>query len=178
MKKAIVVIDMQNDFVTGALRNEDAIKMIPRAVAKLKAAKKEGLPIIFTRDTHSKEGYMSSEEGKNLPLPHCLEGEEGWEIIPELKPFTKDAVVIDKPGFGSTELGEYLRQQDYEEIEMFGLCTDICVIANAMTVKAFLPNAHVAVDANCCEGITPESHKTALEAMKMCHIEILGEKDA
>ena len=191
MKKALIVIDMQNDFLTGALRNEEGIRVIPRVADKRKQAAKNGETIIFTRDTHFEDTYMSSEEGKNLPVPHCIRGTEGWEIAPELKELIPaDAVtlaigdsidpkldattiVIDKPTFGSAVLGELLKNAAFDEVELVGVCTDICVISNALLTKAFLPNAHVAVDPACCAGVTPDSHNTALDAMRACHIEVL-----
>ncbi len=191
MRKALIVVDMQNDFLTGALRNEEGIAVIPRVADRIKKAKENGETLVFTRDTHFKDTYMESEEGKNLPVEHCIQGTDGWEIAPELKELipadavtvgigdsvepalSAAAVVIDKPIFGSAALGEYLKNKGFEEIELIGVCTDICVISNAMLAKAFLPNAHVSVDPSCCAGVTPQSHDTALEAMKACHIEII-----
>jgi len=174
-KKLLIVVDMQNDFTTGALRNEDAIAIIPNVVEKVKKALDEGTDVIFTRDTHH-DDYMNTEEGRNLPVPHCISGSEGWELIDELKPYAdKAAGIIDKLTFGSSELGAKLAK-DYADatgIELIGICTDICVISNALLTKAFLPNAHVRVDASCCAGVTPDSHNTALEAMKACHIEVV-----
>ena len=173
MRKLLIVVDMQNDFVTGALRNEEAIAMVPNAVEKVRAAKEAGTELIFTRDTHF-EDYMETEEGKNLPVPHCLKGTEGWEIIDALKEFTLDVKIFDKVTFGARELGAYLAQEDakekIDEVELIGICTDICVISNALLVKAFLPNIPIRVDATCCAGVTPESHQTALNAMKACQI--------
>ncbi|MBQ9334843.1 MAG: cysteine hydrolase [Lachnospiraceae bacterium] len=174
-KKLLIVVDMQNDFTTGALRNEDAIAIIPNVVAKVKAALAAGTDVIFTRDTHH-DDYMGSEEGRNLPVPHCIEGTSGWELIEELKPLAEPpARIIDKLTFGSSELGRILGSEyaDCKDVELIGICTDICVISNALLTKAFLPNAHVTVDASCCAGVTPESHNTALEAMKACHVEVL-----
>ncbi len=174
-KKVLIVVDMQNDFTTGALRNEDAIAIIPDVVNKVKAAKEEGADIIFTRDTHTEE-YMNTEEGANLPVPHCIKGTPGWEIIDELKPYTGEpARVIDKVTFGSSDLASVISSeyQDAGEIELIGICTDICVISNAMLVKAFAPNVHVKVDASCCAGVTKDSHNTALNAMKACHVEVV-----
>ena len=174
-KKLLIVVDMQNDFTTGALRNEDAIAIIPNVVAKVKAALAAGTDVIFTRDTHH-DDYMGSEEGRNLPVPHCIEGTSGRELIEELKPLAEPpARIIDKLTFGSSELGRILGSEyaDCKDVELIGICTDICVISNALLTKAFLPNAHVTVDASCCAGVTPESHNTALEAMKACHVEVL-----
>lgn len=175
MRKLLIVVDMQNDFVTGALRNEEAIVMVPNAVQKIRAAKEAGTELIFTRDTHF-EDYMETEEGKNLPVPHCLKGTEGWEIIDALKEFAEDAKIFDKVTFGARELGAYLAQENerekIDEVELIGICTDICVISNALLVKAFLPNIPIGVDAACCAGVTPATHKTALDAMKMCQIQV------
>ena len=172
--KILVVVDMQNDFVTGALRNEEAIKIVPHVVEKIKEESEKGTEVIFTKDTHD-AGYLESEEGKNLPVEHCIQGTKGWEIIEELSSFAGQQ--IDKPTFGSVELGNVLKKKDAEEkiteVELIGICTDICVISNALLVKAFLPNAHIKVDEKCCAGVTPESHRTALEALKACHVEIV-----
>ena len=174
-RKLLIVVDMQNDFTTGALRNEDAIAIIPNVVTKVKEALADGTDVIFTRDTHY-DNYMGTEEGKNLPVPHCIEGTPGWELIDELKPYAvSPARIIDKLTFGSSELGQLLSSEyaDCDQIELIGICTDICVISNALLTKAFLPDAHVRVDASCCAGVTPESHRTALDAMKACHVEIV-----
>ncbi len=175
-RKLLIVVDMQNDFTTGALRNEDAIAIIPNVVSKVKAALDDGTDVIFTRDTHH-DDYMGSEEGRNLPVPHCIEGTPGWELIDELKPLAgAPARVIDKVTFGSSKLGQLLSSEyaDCDQVELIGICTDICVISNALLTKAFLPDAHVSVDASCCAGVTPQSHRTALEAMKACHVEIVS----
>ena len=175
MKKALVVVDMQNDFVDGALANEMAVRIVPLVREKIRAARKDHL-LIFTRDTHQND-YMDTEEGKNLPVAHCLEGTEGWEIVDALADLAKEAdEVIDKETFGSSRLLEFLRQRpEIEEIELIGLCTDICVISNALLAKAALPDAHVKVDARCCAGVTAASHDTALSAMRACHVEVLGQ---
>ena len=186
VKKILVVVDMQNDFVTGALRNEEAIKIVPDVVNKVKdAALSKDTLVIFTQDTHLTD-YMETQEGKNLPVPHCIEETEGWEIIEELKPFVKtDSAWLPfrKGTFGSVALGEELRdfiQKDnkkIEKIEFIGLCTDICVLSNATLVKAFLPEVPIEVDATCCAGVTPESHDTALNAMKAIQIKVNGQGD-
>lgn len=169
--KVLVVVDMQNDFIDGALGSEEAQAIVPRAAEKIKGWEGE---VIFTRDTHS-ENYRETQEGKKLPVPHCIKGTEGWEISAEL-PVKADALITDKPSFGSVELGNYVsRLSGLERIEIIGLCTDICVISNALLLKAFCPEIPITVDASCCAGVTPESHKNALEAMKMCQIEIINE---
>lgn len=173
--KVLVVVDMQNDFVDGALGTREACAIVPDAV---KTIEEFDGKIVATRDTHT-ENYMDSQEGKNLPVIHCVKGTEGWQINSEIQKALdeKQAVVIDKPTFGSVELGEYVRKLDreepVEEILLIGVCTDICVISNALLLKAYLPEAPVKVAASCCAGVTPEQHAQALEAMKPCQIEIV-----
>ena len=175
MQEILVVVDMQNDFVTGPLGTPEARTILPKVTEKVK-----NFPgrVLFTRDTHE-ENYLESREGKVLPVPHCIRGSRGWEICPELETLRKEEPV-DKPTFGSTGLGEVLRAADqYGEkigkITLAGVCTDICVISNALLLRAFLPEAEIAVDAACCAGVTPESHQTALRAMKACQITIENE---
>ena len=175
MQQILVVVDMQNDFVTGPLGTPEARAILPKVAEKVK-----NFPgrVLFTRDTHE-ENYLESREGKALPVPHCIRGSWGWEICPELETLRKEEPV-DKPTFGSTGLGEVLRAADqYGEkigkITLVGVCTDICVISNALLLRAFLPEAEIAVDAACCAGVTPESHQTALRAMKACQITIENE---
>ena len=171
MRKAIVVVDMQNDFIDGVLGTAEAQEMLPRMVAKLTAARAAGTALIFTMDTHGMD-YLTTQEGQKLPVEHCIRGTAGWEIAPALQPFVRDAAaVIEKPTFGATELPDALR--DYDEIELVGLCTDICVISNALLLKAFYPEKPISVDASCCAGVTPESHANALEAMRMCQVEVI-----
>ncbi|MBQ2751473.1 MAG: cysteine hydrolase [Oscillospiraceae bacterium] len=171
MQKILVVVDMQNDFIDGALGTKEAVAIVPKVKAKI-----EGFDgkVIFTRDTHP-ENYLESQEGKNLPVNHCIKGSEGWQISPELIGFCKDEP-IDKPTFGSVELGELLKKEnekeEIESITFVGLCTDICVISNAMLAKAFLPEVKIIVDAACCAGVTPETHNNALDAMKICQITV------
>lgn len=176
--KILVVVDMQNDFIDGALGTKEAQAIVPKVVKKIQDF--EGR-IIFTRDTHG-ENYMDTQEGKKLPVIHCVKGTKGWELHPQIEALRKEEPV-DKPTFGSAALGSLLLAQDnelkargekgIEEITLIGLCTDICVISNAMLIKAFLPEVPVAVDAKCCAGVTPKSHENALEAMKMCQIQIV-----
>ena len=170
MRKAIVVVDMQNDFVDGALGTPEAQEMLPRLAAKLEKEQAAGTALIFTMDTHGAD-YLTTQEGKRLPVEHCIRDTAGWEIAPALHPFVREAAaVIEKPTFGATTLPAALA--DYDEIELVGLCTDICVISNALLVKAFYPEKPVSVDASCCAGVTPESHANALAAMKMCQVEV------
>lgn len=168
--KALIVVDMQNDFIDGALGTKEAVAIVGKVKEKIAEYRKNGDTVIFTRDTHS-ENYMDTQEGKNLPVPHCIKGTTGWEISPELE--VGDSLVIDKPTFGSKELAEHLSGTDgLDEVELIGLCTDICVISNAMLIKAFMTETKVSVDSLCCAGVTPESHSNALESMKMCQIEV------
>ncbi len=169
--KVLCVIDMQNDFIDGALGTPEAVKIVDNVRAKIDYYRANGDTVIFTRDTHY-ENYMDTAEGKNLPVPHCIKGTDGWQISPKLQ--VGDSAVIDKPTFGSTELGEYVAGlENAEGIELIGLCTDICVISNALLLKASLPETPICVDSSCCAGVTPESHSNALSAMKMCQIEIM-----
>ncbi len=173
MQDILIVVDMQNDFITGALGSADAQAIVPNVVEKVKHFNGR---VIFTRDTHP-ENYMDTQEGHNLPVPHCIKGTAGWDICPELAPLCKEG--IDKPTFGSAKLGELLVAADKEEaissVTLVGLCTDICVISNAMLVKAFLPEVPVTVDAACCAGVTPDSHKAALAAMLPCQINVIND---
>lgn len=170
MKKAIVVVDMQKDFIDGALGTKEAQEMLPHMEAKLSAAQAAGTKLVFTMDTHG-EDYLATQEGRRLPVPHCIRGTEGWEIAASLQPFVRAAAaVVEKPAFGSTELPALL--EDCDEIELVGLCTDICVISNALVLKAFYPEKKISVDASCCAGVTPASHAEALRAMKMCQVDV------
>ena len=170
----LVVVDMQNDFIDMALGTKEAVAIVPQVVNKIKEYQQSGDKIVFTKDTHF-ENYMETQEGKNLPVPHCIRGTAGWEIDASLQKYVTGKC-IDKPTFGSIELGVYLKELDEKEpietITLIGLCTDICVISNAMIAKATLPEVKVVIDSACCAGVTPESHQNALEAMKMCQIVI------
>lgn len=169
--KVLLVIDMQNDFIDEALGTAEAVSIVPNVQKKIQKCVESGYEIIFTRDTHQ-DNYMETQEGQKLPVPHCIEGTHGWEISDKLT--VGGAKVVDKPTFGSVELMNYLadKESEIEEVELVGLCTDICVISNAMLVKAAMPEVKVVVDSACCAGVTPGSHNNALEAMKMCQIEI------
>ncbi len=170
--KVLVVVDMQNDFIDQALGTKEAVAIVGNVAKKIESF--DGR-VIFTRDTHH-EDYLDTQEGRNLPVSHCIQGSEGWQISSAL-PVNADAVIIDKPTFGSKDLGLYLEklasENDIEEIEVVGLCTDICVISNALLIKAFLPEVKITVDASCCAGVTPESHENALNAMKVCQINVI-----
>ena len=180
MQNILVVVDMQNDFIDGALGTKEAVAIVPAVEAKIKNF--EGR-VIFTRDTHE-ENYMDTQEGKNLPVPHCIRGKKGWELNPEIEGLRKETP-IDKITFGSKDIGALLKEQHevllqqgkdgIESVTFVGLCTDICVISNAMILKADFPEVKITVDASCCAGVTPQSHKNALDAMKMCQINVIGE---
>lgn len=170
MKELLIVVDMQTDFIGGALGTREAQKILPSVKARIENARREGKEVVFTRDTHT-ENYLSSAEGKKLPVVHCVRGTEGWQIARELNP--ANAKIFDKPAFGSVELGEYVKAGAYDRVELIGVCTDICVISNAMLVKAFCPETSICVRADCCAGVTPESHANALKAMEACQIEII-----
>ena len=166
--KYLVVVDMQNDFIDGALGSPEAVAILPYVKERIKTFDGE---VLFTRDTHF-ENYLSTAEGKKLPVPHCVKGTKGWEIHPELDALRK-TVPIDKITFGSKELVAFFADKAPESVTLVGLCTDICVISNAMLLKAFYPELPIAVDGKGCAGVTPESHENALGAMKMCQIDIL-----
>jgi len=169
--KLLIVIDMQNDFIDGALGTAEAVAVVDRVAERIRSARDAGEGVWFTRDTHESD-YMKTQEGNKLPVPHCIRGTHGWEISPKLD--VANSLIIDKPTFGSVELMESLAGLDnLESVELIGLCTDICVISNAMLIKARLPELPVCVNAACCAGVTPVSHENALNAMKMCQIEIV-----
>ncbi len=172
MQDVLIVVDMQNDFIDGALGTAEAVEIVPKVKEKIERFTGA---VLFTRDTHSPE-YMQTQEGKNLPVPHCIKGTDGWQIRPELDALRKTDP-IDKETFGSAELGRMLSLMNEEEpigsITLIGLCTDICVISNAMIAKAFLPEVPIIVDAECCAGVTPDTHSNALAAMECCQIKIV-----
>lgn len=169
--KLLIVVDMQNDFIDGALGSEEAVKIVPYVKSLIENFDGQ---IFFTRDTHY-ENYMETQEGKNLPVPHCVFGTDGWQIHPELEALRKTDAV-DKLTFGSKELVELLKDKNnIESITFVGLCTDICVISNVMLVKAFYPEIPLIVDAKGCAGVTIDSHKTALEAMKAVQVRVINE---
>lgn len=168
--KVLVVVDMQNDFISGTLGSKEASDILENVKEKIENYRQLDYPVIFTRDTHD-VNYLESQEGKHLPVEHCIIHTPGWEIASQLE--VADSKIINKPSFGSFELANYIKAEyPKAEIELIGLCTDICVISNAMILKAALPEAQIKVDASCCAGVTPESHNNALEAMKMCQITI------
>lgn len=168
MKKTLIVVDMQNDFIDGSLGTREAQAIVGKVKDKIKSYQENHGEIIFTRDTHTKD-YLNTNEGKHLPVEHCIAGTEGWRIADGLE--IADAVYIDKPTFGYMDWKHY----NLEEVEIIGLCTDICVVSNALIIKATYPEINVTVDASCCAGVTPETHKAALDTMKMCQVNVIGE---
>ena len=168
----LVVVDMQNDFIDGSLGTEEAQRIVPEVVKKIQTF--DGT-VFATRDTHE-ENYLETAEGKKLPVRHCIRGTEGWQIRRELDDLRKTEP-IDKETFGSTDLAADLVAMNIDDeigsITFVGLCTDICVISNALLAKAALPEVPITVDASCCAGVTPESHENALKAMEMCQIDIV-----
>ena len=169
--KVLAVIDMQKDFIDGALGTKEAQLILPAVKAKTEKYRREHNPVIFTRDTHTSD-YLTTQEGKILPVLHCVKNTAGWQITSELD--TAGSVIIDKPSFGSLELAQYIKNTypQVEEVELIGLCTDICVLSNAVILKAAMPEVKISVDGLACAGVTPQSHKNALEAMKMCQVNI------
>ena len=165
MKKTLIVVDMQKDFIDGALGTKEAVAIVEIVRKKIAKYQANGDEIIFTRDTHQ-PNYLETNEGKHLPVEHCIEGTEGWQIGEGLE--VEGAIYIDKPSFGFMNWKDY----DLEEVEIMGLCTDICVVSNALIIKATYPEIRVSVDASCCAGVTPESHEAALTTMKMCQVEV------
>lgn len=166
-KKLLVVIDMQNDFITGVLGNDECRAVVSNVVKKVEDTDAD---IVYTLDTHN-DNYLETQEGKKLPVPHCIRGTEGWQLIPELKNI-KAIRGFEKNVFGSIELAEWIKENGYTDVELIGVCTDICVISNAMTIRAVNPETQISVDAACCAGVTPQSHKTALDAMRACQVNI------
>ena len=177
MKKTLIVVDMQNDFITMALGTKEAVAIVPKVKAKIREYVQNGDKIIFTRDTHF-EDYLDTAEGKKLPVPHCIKGTVGWCLHPQVAEALKGRAyrMVEKGTFGSVELPARLAEIAKGEafsVELIGLCTDICVVSNALLLKAHFPEKAIRVDASCCAGVTPESHQAALTTMKMCQIEIL-----
>ena len=165
-KKTLIVVDMQNDFIDGTLGTKEAVAIVENVKKKIREYADRGDEIIFTQDTHH-EGYLWTNEGKHLPVTHCIEGSNGWKIREGL--YVEGSPCILKFSFGYTGWKDY----DLEDVELVGLCTDICVVSNALIIKALYPEISVKVDSSCCAGVTPESHKAALETMKMCQVEVV-----
>ena len=166
MKKTLIVVDMQNDFIDEALGTKEAVAIVPNVKKKIDEYVANGDEIIFTRDTHS-ENYLETPEGIKLPVRHCIKGTHGWQIADGL--YVEGCKIIDKPNFGWPEW----KNETLEKVEIIGLCTDICVVSNALIIKASFPDAEVSVDASCCAGVTPETHDAALATMRMCQIDII-----
>lgn len=165
MKKTLIVVDMQNDFIDGSLGTKEAQAIVENVKKKIQEYVERGDEIIFTRDTHQAD-YLSTNEGRHLPVEHCIEGTTGWCIAEGLE--VPNAKYVNKPNFGYPNWKEY----DLQDVELIGLCTDICVVSNALIIKALYPEIPVSVDASCCAGVTPESHEAALTTMKMCQVEV------
>ena len=173
--KTLIVIDMQKDFIDGALGTKEAVEIVPRVKQKIAEYVSRGDEIIFTRDTHF-ENYLNTHEGENLPVPHCIKGTKGWEIpsdidIPECEHIDKIAFGYTAWDFAPADSKRITR--DFDEIEIIGLCTDICVVSNALILRALYPENKITVDASCCAGTTPEMHEKALDVMKSCQINIV-----
>ena len=171
MMKTLIVVDMQNDFIDGSLGTKEAQAIVENVKKKIAEYRERGDEVIFTRDTHG-EDYLDTPEGKKLPVVHCVRGTKGWEISGELD--TSGCCLIDKPTFGWTRWSE----RSFSEIELIGLCTDICVVSNALILKAMFPDVEITVDAACCAGVTPGTHQAALETMKMCQIRVVEQEQA
>ena len=164
--KTLIVVDMQHDFIDGALGTKEALAILEPVRAKIKEYLDRGDQVIFTRDTHT-EDYMQTHEGKLLPVKHCVRDTWGWQIPGEID--VADCIHVDKPGFGFTGWDKF----DFQELELIGLCTDICVISNALLLRAFFPEIEISVDASCCAGVTPETHRAALATMRCCQINVV-----
>ena len=172
MRKILIVIDMQNDFIDAALGTKEAEAIVD--AVKKKIWTYPAKDIIATMDTHG-ENYMETQEGKYLPVPHCIKGSEGWKIRPDIAELLKGAKIYEKPTFGSTALAadmKALSEKEDIELELIGLCTDICVVSNALLLKAAMPEVKISVDPSCCAGVTPEKHMAALETMRSCQIQV------
>ena len=176
MKRVLIVVDMQTDFVDGALGTPEAVAILENVTAKIKAYAHDPDGVIFvTYDTHA-EDYMTTSEGKHLPVPHCIKGTAGWELHPTVAAALEDVTYtsVEKPTFGSVALPALVKEAAAGDftVELIGLCTDICVVSNTLLLKANFPEIPISVDAACCAGVTPETHKAALTTMGMCQIEV------
>lgn len=167
--KILIVVDMQRDFIDGSLGTNEAVLIVPHVIDKIKEYEKEGGTVIYTKDTHF-EDYLNTREGRHLPVPHCIKGTPGHDIPSEI--LRGHELVFEKLTFGSVELVDYLSEIEFDEIELVGLCTDICVVSNALMIKAHFPERDVVVDSSCCAGVTPDTHEAALTTMKMCQITV------
>ncbi len=176
IRRFLIAVDLQNDFIDGALGTKEAAGIVPAAAARIRECRDAGAEIIATLDTHG-ENYAQTREGKRLPVPHCIRGTEGWRLNPVIREALGDCTLVEKPSFGSLRLPEMIRERleadEKPDIELLGLCTDICVVSNALLLKAAFPEAEIQVRAACCAGVTPEKHRAALETMASCQIDIL-----
>ena len=173
MRKLLIVIDMQNDFIDAALGTKEAVSIVDAVKEKIRSYPAED--VIATMDTHG-ENYMKTQEGKYLPVPHCIKGSDGWQIRPDIAELLKDAKIYEKPTFGSVKMAADLKalsEKEEIELELIGLCTDICVASNALLLKAVMPEVKISVDPVCCAGVTPEKHEAALETMRSCQIQVV-----
>lgn len=176
-KKTLIVVDMQNDFITGSLGTPEAEAIVPKVVEKIKQYDAAGDKIIFTKDTHQ-SNYLNTNEGRHLPVEHCIEGTDGWKLTSEIV----SAIgcdnyygIVNKGTFGTLDWDVIISESESKDIEIVGLCTDICVVSNALILKAMFPESNITVDASCCAGVTQETHAAALTTMKMCQINVIGE---
>lgn len=177
MRKTLIVVDMQNDFVYGPLGTPEARAIVPNVKKKIAEYIANGDEVIFTMDTHGKD-YLSTREGKYLPVEHCLYKTDGWKVCDEVD--IPEAEHIYKYTFGYDEWDiegncDAYHDRNLQEVELVGVCTDICVVSNALIIKAMYPEIDITVDASCCAGVTPETHKAALMTMRNCQINIIGE---
>lgn len=174
-EKILIIVDMQNDFIDGALGTPEAAGIVACAARKIRDF--DGR-IFVTLDTHGPD-YLETAEGKKLPVPHCVKGTKGWLLHGQIRQALqgKTYQAIEKPTFGSVELAEEIRRTAGVDvqIELIGLCTDICVVSNALLLKAYLPEADISVDAGCCAGVSPKTHQAALETLRMCQVAVIGE---
>ena len=174
VRKILIVIDMQNDFIDAALGTKEAAAIVDAVKEKIRSYPAQD--VIATMDTHP-ENYMETQEGRYLPVPHCIKGTDGWRIRPDIAELLTGAKIYEKPTFGSTEMAADLKalsEKEEIELELVGLCTDICVISNALLLKAAMPEVKISADAACCAGVTPEKHLAALEVMRSCQIQVTG----
>jgi nicotinamidase-related amidase len=172
MRRMLVVVDMQNDFIDAALGTAEAVAIVDAVKEKIRSYPIEN--VIATMDTHG-ENYLETQEGRNLPVTHCVKGSDGWKIRPDIATLLDGAKIYEKPTFGSTALAtdlQTLSQSEDIELELIGLCTDICVVSNALLLKAYMPEVRISVDASCCAGVTPEKHLAALETMRSCQVNV------
>lgn len=175
MKQFLIVVDIQKDFVDGALGTPEAVAMLPRAVERIRAFDGD---VFVTFDTHT-EDYLNTAEGKNLPVAHCIKGTDGWKLDAQIKDALREKqyTAVEKPTFGAVDLPTRIAAAAHGEefsVTLIGLCTDICVVSNALLLKAHFPEAEISVDASCCAGVTPQTHQAALDTMKMCQIRVIG----